>query len=469
MKAEVHLVKEEVLLERDRFGLQSSYVAQAEGKMWYSSDLKALLNSLPTRPALDPIALHGYLCFSYVPNPLTLFQGVTALPAGSRYRLTPQGIEPLGTRLWRELPPFATDEEEALQTLQALLRDSVRKRLGEAKEVGVFLSGGLDSSLIAALLHEAGARLRLYTLDFGAPWNAELPFAQQVAAHLGHPLTVVSASPSSVRFALKTTVRAMHQPFGDGVTVPLMLLGQSASGRVETVFNGEGGDQLFGGWANKPMIAAEMYGERGYQREAGYLNTLHRFYGLTDSLYTPEMRRITADTDVGAWIRPALQGGEFSTLLHRLRAANFTLKGAQNIAPRCVQIAAEQGLKVEAPFFDEALTEWSFSLPPEWFLQGACEKYLLKRLADHYLPSGVVWREKRGMGVPVTEWCLSALRRDIAHSLSPRHLKRQGLFQPAFVQGMLKGEMAPGDFRRRRLGEKLWAFWIYHLWQEEHA
>jgi asparagine synthase (glutamine-hydrolysing) len=248
-----------------------------------------------------------------------------------------------------------------------------------------------------------------------------------------------------------------------------MLLGQSASGTVDTIFNGEGGDQLFGGWANKPMIAAEMYGEQGYDREAGYLNTLHRFYGLTASLYTPEMQRLTAGVDTGEWIRPALQEGEFSTLLHRLRAANFALKGAQNIAPRCVQIAEAQGLKIEAPLFDEALTKWSFSLPPEWFLQGACEKYLLKRLAERYLPSGVVWREKRGMGVPVTEWCLGDLRRDIARSLSPRRLKREGLFQPAFVQGMLKGETAPGDFRRRRLGEKLWALWIYHLWKEEHA
>jgi asparagine synthase (glutamine-hydrolysing) len=452
------------VLQRDLFGLHAVYTTRRGERLWFASNLRALLRCFDTAPALDPIALHGYLCCAYVPTPHTLFSGISVLPAGSRMQATPGKTEVEGAVPWRAQAPFAGSEEEAVAQLQTLLRTAVAHRRGAEREVGVFLSGGLDSSLIAALLAEAGAGLRLFTLDFGPPWNAELPYAHQVAAHLGQPLRGIAANPKAVRSALEATGAALEQPFGDGVVVPLMLLGQAASGCVETVFNGEGGDQLFGGWANKPMIAAELYGTTGYDREAAYLGTLHRFYGLTDRLYTPRMRTLTAGIDVGAWVRPALNEGEFASLLHRLRAANLALKGAQNIAPRSVQLAAAQGLKVRSPFFDRTLTEWSFGLPPEWLLRGACEKYLLKRVAEAYLPADIVWREKRGMGVPVTEWCLGPLRRDVARTLSPRRLKRDDLFDPRFVAALRRGEDLPGEFRRRRVGEKLWTLWMFQLW-----
>ena len=454
-----------VALQRDPFGLHSLYFARQEGSLDFSTDLRALTRCFDAMPTLDPIALHGYLCFSYVPTPHTLLSGISTLSAGGRIEIRGEKTEEAGAPPWSEEPPFAGSEEAAVGELRALLQAAIVRRLGAEREVGVFLSGGLDSSLIAAMLAEAGARLRLFTLDFGAPWNVELPWAQQVAMRLGQPLTVVSAAPDAVRSALETTAAALDLPFGDGVVVPLMLLGKAASGQVETIFNGEGGDQLFGGWANKPMLAAELYGDPGYDREAAYLDTFHRFHGLTDRLYTPPMRERTADADVGHWVRPALNEGGFASLLHRLRSANLALKGAQNIAPRAVQLAAAQGLKVRSPFFDRALTEWSFRLPPEWLLRGACEKYLLKRVAEAYLPTEIVWREKRGMGVPVTEWCLGPLRRDIERTLHPRQLKRDGLFDPRYVAALLRGEDQPGEFRRRRLGEKLWALYMFQLWQ----
>jgi asparagine synthase (glutamine-hydrolysing) len=209
-----------------------------------------------------------------------------------------------------------------------------------------------------------------------------------------------------------------------------------------------------------------MYGDSSYDREAAYLQSFHRFHGITAALYTSRAQSTVGSPDEGAWIRPALNADGFTSLLHRLRAANLWLKGAQNIAPRCVQLGAAHGLRVRAPFFDRALTEWTFSLPPEWLLQGACEKHLLKRAAEPYLPHDVVWREKRGMGVPTTEWCLGPLRRDVARWLSPRRLKQDGWFEPASVRALCRGEDHPGEVRRRRVGEKLWALLMLHVWRE---
>jgi asparagine synthase (glutamine-hydrolysing) len=133
------------------------------------------------------------------------------------------------------------------------------------------------------------------------------------------------------------------------------------------------------------------------------------------------------------------------------------------------QLAAAHGLRVRAPFFDRALADWTFSLPPDWFLRGACEKHLLKRAAEPYLPPAIVWREKRGMGVPTTEWCLGPLRRDLARCLSPTRLRRDGWFDPASLATLLRGQDQPQEYRRRRLGEKLWTLLMLHLWLDTHA
>lgn len=446
----------------DLFGVRSAYELRLEGAVHAAADPRAL-RRLPGAPReADPAGLYGYLCFSHPPTPHTLFAGV-------RRREPPAP--------WRETPAPRPDEDAAVARLRALLRESVRRMLGAEREAAVFLSGGLDSSLVAALLSEAGAKVHLFTLDFGPPFDVEVEHAARVAAHLGRPLHRVPARAREVRAALEPTARALHQPYGDPVTVPLFLLGRSARDHAAVVFNGEGGDQLFGGWATKPMIAAETYGGAGEGaagREAAYLATYHRFHGAEERLLTPRARALLGETDAGAWLRPALEADGLPSLLHRLRAANLRLKGAQNIAPRMVQLAEAHGLAVRAPFFDRALAEWTFTLPPDFFLRGASEKHLLKRAAGGLLPDDVVWRPKRGMGVPATEWCLgripllrllAPLRRETARRLSRARLLRDGWFDPDFV-GALRGGGLPGEIRRRRVGEKLWALLMLHTWMD---
>ena len=463
--ASVDPVKKTLTLTRDPFGFHGAYTVQVGEVLWYASDARVLQRLPGISNQLNPAALHGYLCFSYVPTPLTLISEVAALPAGAQVIVTSKGEKSYENQAaWRELPPLALNEEEAIRELRKLLRIAVAQRVGAEHEVGVLLSGGIDSSFIAALLVELGVKVHLFALDFGPPFDAELPYAQQAAAHLGQSLNIVSARPPQIRSALTATAAALEQPFGDGVTVPLYLLGQAAAKHVSLIFNGEGGDQLFGGWTNKPMVAAELYAGKDYDREAMYLNTFHRFYGFTDQFYTSYAQEAVDKVDVGGWLRPALEAKGFRNLLHRLRAANLWLKAAQNIVPRATQLAAVHGLRVRSPFFDRTLIEWSFALSPKWLLRGVCEKYLLKRAAEPYLPSEVVWREKRGMGVPTTEWCLGPLRREVAHWLNPRSLKRDSWFEPKAVRALRRGKDGFGGVRHRRIGEKLWMLLMLHVW-----
>lgn len=459
-------------LRTDPFGLRGIYALRVEESLWLASDPRLLRKVSGSSQGLQLEAIHGYLCLSHVPAPLTPTPGISILPPASDITLDAVPLDQNSWHFgadsapWREAELRADPEEVLASELRDLLTASVRRRLNGAAEAAVFLSGGLDSSLVAALLAREGVKLHLFTLDFGPPFNQELEVAQEVAQHLGFPLHVVPADGKRVRTALEPAAAALALPFGDGVVVPLYLLGGAARDHCGVVFNGEGGDQLFGGWANKPILAAEAYQGEAYRREDAYLATYHRFGDEASSLFAGGLQGDAGRVDPRAWVRPALEGSGFPHLLHRLRAANLRLKGAQNIAPRSVQLVEAHGLTVHAPFFDSALARWSFALPPQLLLRDACEKYLLKRAAEPLLPASVVWREKRGMGVPISEWCRGPLRPEVARRLNGWRMLRNGWFDPRRVGAVCKAAPAGAEYRDRRWGERLWALLMLHVWAE---
>jgi asparagine synthase (glutamine-hydrolysing) len=398
-------------------------------------------------------ALHGYLCLSHVPWPLSIFEGRRRIDA---------------------LPTFAMPDSDTVDDsdILRLLEESVARRLpaDPTETVGVALSGGLDSALVAALCVRAGARVKAFTLDFGEPWNVEVGWAKQVADFLGIPCRVVDAGPERVASALDPAAVALPEPYGDAVVPGLWLLGDVAKDEVGLLMNGEGGDQLFGGWANKPMLAAQAYGVDDELEQ--YLRTYHRFLGLTERLYTRGFRNEVRSVAPDDWIRPAFPRDSTAGWLHRLRAANIALKGFQNIAPRCAFLARCHGLRCAAPFFDSALAQATFSLPEISFLDGVVEKPILKRIARGLLPDAVVDRPKRGMGAPAQHWLSGshASARRARALLSPRRLRREGRFDIGFVQSLQSGhDPSPESFRPRRVGEKLWTLFFWEHWRQVHG
>jgi len=260
-------------------------------------------------------------------------------------------------------------------------------------------------------------------------------------------------------------------PFGDPVTGPQYLLGRAArAAGLDCIFNGEGGDQLFGGWTQKPMIGAELYANLYGEdtREEQYLRSYHRFYGSEEDLYTPEFRaRVGPVGQRRALLLPYLQGEKASTFLNRIRLADMALKGCQNILPRAERMANAWGLDIRTPFFDRRLAEASFALPPQMKLHGACEKYVLKLALQKHLPREIVWRRKFGMSVPITDWLVgprAPLAAAMQSLLGRASLERRGLFRPEFVQGLLEGRNHPGETRRRRVGERLWTLAMLEAW-----
>ena len=216
----------------------------------------------------------------------------------------------------------------------------------------LFLSGGIDSSGVALWLTETGVKVRAFSLDFGDR-SVEKSQAQAVADQLQVPLQFVPVSGDDIAAILLDLVWKLDLPFGDPVTGPQYLLARTArEAGFSAVFNGEGGDQLFGGWTSKPMISAELYADLygDDSREELYLRSYHRFYGLEDQLYTPEFRaRVGGPGQRRALLMPYLHGDLAGTFLNRVRLADISLKGSQNILPRAERMANGRALDLRVP------------------------------------------------------------------------------------------------------------------------
>ena len=466
--------RDHLALGREAFGRVGLYWLQCDRVIWFASRLQWLLPLVP--PTVNLSGLYGYSCFSYVPTPLTPVDYIAAIPAGTEktWQVDDRGHLVSKERdhtQWRQPFEQLNDENEAITQLQSRLKSSVSKRISDLpndEPVGVFLSGGIDSSIVAALLVQAGVKVRAYTLDFGAYGVSELPYAQQVARSLGIPLTLVEASPKRIKQAIVPAIQALDLPFGDGVTVPLYLLNQAASQETRVVFNGEGGDQLFAGWTNKPLIAAELYqlehpsGEQSLAQQ--YMGTFHRLWGYEQPIFQPDALAQIQTMQPEQWIAFAVDSGAVSSFMHRMRRASILLKGAQNIHLRATNLAFAHGLNVRSPFCDIPLAHWTFGVSGELFLQEGCEKYILKRAVEDWLPAEIVWRKKRGMGVPMTPWCLSEWRRSLGVWLNPGRLQAEGHWQSDLAARVASGKFS-GMIQGRRIGEILWLLIAWEMWR----
>jgi len=419
-------------------------------------------------PELDFVAIHKYLTFSFFPGDAVPIAGVRRLLPGHVLSWRRGAV---ATRPWfelrEEIDPALEDRREAARLVRARFEAAVGRRLNGEPEVGLYLSGGIDSSAVGHCLKKLGVKVRALSLDFGER-SVEKEQAAAVARHLEIEHSFIPVDGSELAPLLHDLVYKLDLPFGDAVVGPHYLLGQAARQRgLQAVFNGEGGDQLFGGWTSKPMIAAEIYSGlvSATSREEQYLASYHRFYGLESRLYTPDLlARVGGPGQRRAHLQPHLGSDRAGTFLNRVRLADLFLKGCQNILPRAERMANAWGLDARVPLFDRELAEASFRLPTRMKLRGATEKYILKWIHRRALPADVVWRRKFGMSVPITDWMLGPLAPLMEELLGRRSLERRGLFRDEFVAQLRAGENTPDEVRRRRVGERLWALSMLEAW-----
>jgi asparagine synthase (glutamine-hydrolysing) len=460
-----------LFLVRDGAGVRTLYWGLHAGRLLFAVEPKGVLVAPGFPRRLRPAAIAQFLSTSFVPGERTMLEDLFELCPGHRLELDAPRGEPRIHRFFvfeNETQAQAErSDEEWVREFQTLFSRAVAERRTPGEPVGVFLSGGLDSSVVTAeLAGQHDARVHTYAVHFGSEYPNELPFARAVAERCGTLHQEVRLRPKDFLPRLRRIIWHLDDPIGDPITVPNFELAARVSSEVRSVYNGEGGDPLFGGPKNIPMLLHHWYG--GIERDAGfrarmYLAAYRRSYEEWPRLLTPAWAsRVSAERDLEGVFSSMFDAEQPGTFLNKLCAINIRTKGGHLILPKVDRMAGASALVPLAPLFDERLVRLSFRVPPRLKLETGVEKVLMKRAFVDRLPLQVLGRPKSGMRVPVHFWLQGEMKRYARKVLARRELERAGIFDPDRVARLLAYDTEEGP---GRYGLRLWMLLTFEIWR----
>ena len=456
-----------LVLARDRLGIKPLYYADVGGRLIFASEIKAILRHPAVMVEPNLPALAHMLALKYVPSPETMFEGIKLLPPG--HLLTCDANGPRVRQYWDvSFDEQGLSEHEAAERLEELLVDAVRSHLVSDVPFGAFLSGGLDSSTVVALMSQMlDSPVQTFAVGFegGA---GELPYARLVAERWGteHHEVLVSAEDFVDR--LETVVWHLDQPIADEACFPNLVVSELAAKHVKMVLTGEGGDELFAGYARysferlSPLFRA-LPGPARRLAVAGSdrLPQLRRAKIALRALCEPEEARrlttwfplfneerlagvLTADakraTNGPAWGVFAEHLGRIDArdVVSRMLYVDTKLWLPDDLLARGDKMSMAASLEARVPLLDHALVEFAASLPTRYKLRGKTRKYLLRQVASKWLPEEVLTRKKEGFPTPIAEWLRGPARDLLRDHLSPAAVRRRGLFDAGYVERLIE-------------------------------
>jgi asparagine synthase (glutamine-hydrolysing) len=490
-----------LVLGRDRAGIKPLYVTRIGDRLAWGSEAKCLLAG-GLDPQIDVQALHDYLTLGYVPGPASIFAGVEQLPAGHVLVAEP-GRAPDVRRFWSlrghvAPTPERRSEADWRDELMRTLRGAVESHLMSDVPLGVFLSGGLDSGTIVALMHELGVSpIRTFTIGFEEKSFSETDEAREVARQFGTEHHELIVRPDAVAL-LPRLVRSFDEPFADSSAIPVYHVSELARRHVKVVLSGEGGDEVLAGYETyRARRVAAMYarlpqaiGGRLLPAVVRRLPVSHakvsfdykakRF--VTGAYLPPAAGHLwwktilDEDTKAGLYADGVAGGLEptarlFEALfdesdgneLDSLQYIDAKLYLPADILVKVDRMSMLHSLEARVPFLDRSMLELTRRIPSHLRLRGMTTKYLLRRAMADRLPTAVVRGKKRGFNVPMPAWLAGSLRDFTRDTLSPQRIRRQGLFRPAAVERLVNDHIG----RRRDHSRAIWTLLVLSVWQDE--
>ncbi|WP_421659111.1 asparagine synthetase B family protein [Leptothermofonsia sp. ETS-13] len=447
-------------LGRDRAGAYTLYYTPDGSLRWAASQLRTLTEHCS--PNLDLVALRDYLCCAFVPGERTLWQPIREVRPGTCVNLG-EGR----TQVYWQLQEAITGADQPLEwhghRLRSLLNSVIQDHLPKGEPVGVFLSGGLDSSCVtalAAMVHDAP--IHTYSIHFGADCPNELEFSSQVAKYWQTKHHILEISFRAMWEQLPAAIAHLDDPIGDPLTVPNLLLGQLARQSVRVVLNGEGGDPCFGGPKNQPMLIHALYGTTSQQDLlSAYLVSFQKCASDLSQLLKPEIwSAVQAEPSV-------FSDDLYSSIryLNRLMALNIKFKGADHILTKVNNLTRAAGLEGRSPLFDSRVVELSMQIPPEYKLSGVQEKAVLKQAVADLLPESIINRPKSGMMVPVQLGFRQYWNRQAKALLTDR----KAAIAPYLNQTLIRDWLNYQGDTWHRYGVKLWLLVSLELWLQSNG
>jgi asparagine synthase (glutamine-hydrolysing) len=487
--------KQLLLLARDRMGKKPLHYALHQGRLLFGSEIKTILAVYPELAEVNAEGLLQYFYFGYIPDPHTAFQRIQKLPAGHLMEYCKGEVK---IQQYWDLPEYGThpamSEEECLEELERQLEEAVRIRLISDVPLGALLSGGVDSSIIVALMARLSPRaVKTFSIGFQAEQFNESEYARMVAERFGTDHHELVLDPN-LEETLKYLSQMMEEPFGDSSMLPTYYVCRMARQQVTVALSGDGGDELFAGY-DRYLVAMDR---QKFDRIPGWLGRIYRndvhahipagMYGknlawnaslnvrdryLDGVSFFPALHRERAlFTDsflqaAGRLPNPLLHWQRLyddapaHDALSRLLYLDTKTYLVADILTKADRMSMATSLELRVPMLDHKFVEWVTSLPVEWKLRAGTRKHILKKLAERLgIPSPLLHRRKQGFQLPLVEW----MRNDVKDQflrvlLEPRTLQR-GYFKPEAVRSLVD-EHVRG--RRNRSG-LLWRMLVLELW-----
>jgi asparagine synthase (glutamine-hydrolysing) len=445
---------------RDRVGSRTLYYTKNGSVRWIAPQLSAL--SQHRSPDLDLVGLRDYLCCGFVPGERTLWQDVGEIRPATAVQFPGEEVHTYW-QLKEEITACDRSLDWYGESLRCLLERVVQESLPANQPVGVFLSGGLDSSCITALasqFHEQA--VHTYSIHFGAECPNELEFSGLVAQHCGTQHHILEITFRDMWEHLRSAMLHLDDPIGDPLTVPNLLLGKLAREDVGVILNGEGGDPCFGGPKNQPMLINSLYGAIA-NRDAlsAYLTSFKKCADDLAAILQPEIY-------AGVVGKDSVFSGDLNgegSYLNRLMMLNIKYKGADHILTKVNNLTQAVGLHGRSPLFDQRIVELSMEIPPQFKLSGVEEKAVLKQAVVDILPSVIIHRPKSGMMVPVQLGFRKYWQREARRLL----LSKNSTIAPYLNRSIIKDWL---DYRGDiwgRYGVKLWLLVSLEIWLQVHG
>lgn len=499
----------ELTLTRDRMGEKPLYVGWVDAKIVFASELKAFRRLPHWKNSVNRQALGLLLRFGYIPAPLSIYEGIFKLPAASFVKFAiEQSVMPLSLHefvsrvdTYWSLPrvaieglthPFAGDEVETIDALQALLDDAVRLRMEADVPVGVLLSGGLDSSLVSAMMQRQSTKpIRTFTIGFGEDRFDEARYAQKIADHIGSDHTELRLSPERAMDIIPRLPEVYDEPFADSSQIPTILVSAIARQHVTVALSGDGGDELFfgygryldakriwqhiGGWqaSTRRRLASIINGASHITEGLGRLGfrmrrLQHRikaecfddFYGNLLSLsLTPTAAICWPQGLVGTSVFPTIPH-QLENLAMRMMFADQSLYLPEDILTKVDRASMAVGLELRPPLLDHRIVEFSWRLPDSLRFIGLKGKVLLRKLLYRHIPPELIERPKHGFDIPVDAWLRQPLRTWMLDILNPDIIKREGYLDPKPVATLVNEHLSGHSDH----GYALWTLLMFQTW-----
>jgi asparagine synthase (glutamine-hydrolysing) len=484
--------KKRLFLARDRLGIKPLYY-YFDKELIFGSELKAVLASGRIRKKLDMDALNHFFAYEYVPSPYSIIKNVKKLLPG-HYLVLDKGT--LSVKKYWDIIFEGSNhgKDYYLSKIPELLQDSIKKRLISDVPLGAFLSGGIDSSSIVALMSQVTDNVKTFSIGFEQESYSEADDARIVAEKFNTEHHEKILKPEELMKLLDTVVKNVDEPFGDLSIFPTYLVSKFARRHVTVVLSGDGGDELFAGYdwyladklhkyyrlvpGQRVIFPRVLKRFKQTPKSKGFVNKAKRFTeGALMPSYLRHHRWMTS-FDYKARENIYSRRRELQNPFEMVRALASNVKGNLNkmqyvdiktylpddILTKVDRASMYNSLEARVPFLDHNFVEFAARIPQSLKLKGVERKYILKKAMSKYLPKGILYKGKQGFTMPMKHWLRGELKGFMNEVLSERKIREIGILNPDYVNKIIKQHLS----KRRDNQRHIWAMMNFHIWYKNY-